>query len=126
MHGRDRKLTSVAGGGSKTAVYAHLSLAAKGWLAPDKGAETVAAARFGDRVWGRLGWTALYSAGLGEEAGELDVDEVEGGGGVVQAGAEELGVLGGCGLQGGEPLVQGQDGGLAGRAVLLGGGDVAA
>src|SRR6516162_8496297 len=66
-------------------------------------------------AWGGPGWTARYSAGLSEEAGELDADELEGGVGVVQAGAEELGVLGGCGLQRGEPLVQRQDGCLPAR-----------
>ncbi len=56
---------------------------------------------------------------VGQQAGELGVDELDGGVGVVEADAEQFGVLGGGGLQAAEPLVQGLDG-LAGMAFALG------
>ena len=52
----------------------------------------------------------VRSGGLGEQAGELGVDELEGGVGVVEAGAEEFGVFGGGGLLVAEPVVPGRRG----------------
>lgn len=65
------------------------------------------------------------SAGLGEEAGELGIDQLQGSVGVVEAAAQDLGVLGSGVLQVAEPLVQDLDSCLAGAAVALGCGEVA-
>src|SRR5689334_21631151 len=70
-------------------------------------------------------WLRVHSARLGEDACELGVDKREGGGGVVEASVEELGVFAGSGLQVAEPLIEGLDGGWGGVAVAQRGGDVA-
>jgi hypothetical protein len=49
------------------------------------------------------------SARSGEEAGQLDVDKLGGGGGVVEGWFEELGVFGGSGLEVAEPLAESFD-----------------